>query len=234
MKLTSLLLAIFLSAVAISAQSLRQSDPYPLKDGINSATSDSLVGTQYWYFYAAPGSSRVVVRLKQSTALYGAEMRTTLTVTMTDANRTWKSTKMLTANPNGAEVSFAADKVAKHQKIIISVAPPNQQLIRMGGDYEIEVTGDVAFAETGVDVDPVIRTYDSMVNSYGATRFLSDGKILAADGSQGVWKLFDPDNHIYTVVIGQYRASLQYRAGYGLVKPSEPNLIAFQEVRRRN
>ena len=233
MKLASLLLAIILSAVAVSAQSLKPSDPHPLKEGINSATSDSLVGTQYWYFYATPGSSRVVVRLKQSTALYGAQMKTTLTVTMTDANRTWRSTKMLTANPNGAEVSFTAEKVAKHQKIIVSVAPPNQNLIRMGGDYEIEVTGNVAFAEAAMDIDPVIRTYDSMVNSYGATRFLADGTIIASDGSQGVWKLFDPDNHIYTVVLGTYKASLQYRAGYGLVKPSEPNLIAFQEVRRR-
>jgi hypothetical protein len=234
MKFTSLLLAILLSAASIYAQSLKPSDPFPLKDGINSATSDSLVGTQYWYFYATPGSSRVVVRLKQSTALYGAQMKTTLTVTMTDANRTWRSTKMLTANPNGAEVSFTADRVVKHQKIIVSVAPPNQNLIRMGGDYEIEVTGNVAFAEASVDIDPVIRTYDSMVNGYGATRFLADGTIIASDGSQGVWKLFDPQNQIYTVVIGPYRASLQYRAGYGLVKPSEPNLISFQEVRRRN
>ena len=234
MKLTSLILAIFLSAVCVSAQSLKPNDPFPLKDGINSATSDSLVGTHYWYFYAAPGNSRVTVRLKQSTTLYGAQMKTILTVTMTDANRTWRSTKMLTANPNGAEVSFSADRVLKHQKIIISVAPPNQNLLRMGGDYEIEATGDVAFAEASVDKDPVIGTYDSMVNSYGATRFLPNGTIMASDGSEGVWKLFDEDNHIYTVVIGPYRASLQHRPGYGLVKPSEPNLIAFQEVRRRN
>jgi hypothetical protein len=161
-------------------------------------------------------------------------MKTTLTVTMTDANRTWRSVKMLTANPNGAEVSFAADKVAKHQKIIISVAPPNQDLIRMGGDYEIEITGNVAFAEASVDRDPVIGPYDSKVNSYGATRFLADGTIAASDGSQGAWKLFDPDNHIYTVVIGQYKASVQYRPGHGLVRPSEQNMIVFQEVRRRN
>ena len=234
MKLTLSLFAILLSVTFLSAQSLKPDAPAPLKEGINSATSDSLVGTQYWYFYAAPGSSKVVVRLKQSTTLYGAEMRTTLAVTMTDGNRTWRNTKMLTANPNGAEVVFAADKVLKHQKIIISVAPPNQQLIRMGGDYEIEVTGDVSFAEVSVNVDPVIRTYDSKINSYGATRFLADGTIVASDGSQGVWKLFDPENQIYTIVIGQYKDSLQYRAGYGLVKPSDQNLIRFQEVRRRN
>jgi hypothetical protein len=234
MKSTLIVCTILLSATFVSAQSLKPDDPFPLKEGINTGTSDSLVGTQYWYFYAAPGSSRVVVRLKKSTALYGAEMKTTLAVTMTDANRTWRSTKMLTANPNGAEVSFAADKVQKHQKIIVSVAPPNQNLIRMGGDYEIEVAGDVSFAEASVERDPVIGTYDSMVNSYGATRFLANGTILASDGSQGVWKLFDPENHIYTVVIGAYKASVQYRPGYGLVKPSEQNLIVFQEVRRRN
>lgn len=233
MKLALSLLAILLSVVFLSAQSLRPDAPAPLKEGINSGTSDSLVGTQYWYFYAAPGSSRVVVRLKKSTALYGAEMKTTLAVTMTDGNRTWRNTKMLTANPNGAEVVFAADKVTKHQKIIVSVAPPNQSLIRMGGDYEVEVTGDVSFAEVAVNVDPIIRTYHAM-NGYGATRFLADGTILTSDGSQGVWKLFDPENQIYTVVIGPYRESVQYRAGYGLVKPNEQNLIIFQEVRRRN
>ena len=234
MKFPKSLLAILFVAVSISAQSLRPEEPFPLKTGINSATSDSLVGVHYWYFNSLPGSSRVTVRLKQSTALYGAQMRTTLAVTMTDANRTWHSTKMLTANPNGAEVSFAADKVLKRQKIIVSVAPPNQNLIRMGGDYEIEVTGDVEFAVASIAKDPIVRTYDSMVNTYGATRFLADGTILASDGSQGMWKLFDPENNIYTVVIGAYKASVQLRAGYGLVKPSEPNMIVFQEVRRRN
>jgi len=234
MKFPKSLLAILFVAVSISAQSLRPEEPYPLEAGINSATSDSLVGAHYWYFNSLPGSSRVTVRLKQSTALYGAQMRTTLAVTMTDANRTWHSTKMLTANPNGAEVSFAADKVLKRQKIIVSVAPPNQNLIRMGGDYEIEVTGDVEFAVASNAKDPIVRTYDSMVNTYGATRFLADGTILASDGSQGMWKLFDPENNIYTVVIGAYKASVQLRAGYGLVKPSEPNMIVFQEVRRRN
>ena len=234
MKFPKSLLAILFVAVSISAQSLRPEEPFPLKAGINSATSDSLVGAHYWYFNSLPGSSRVTVRLKQSTALYGAQMRTTLAVTMTDANRTWHSTKMLTANPNGAEVSFAADKVLKRQKIIVSVAPPNQNLIRMGGDYEIEVTGDVEFAVASSAKDPIVRTYDSMVNTYGATRFLADGTILASDGSQGMWKLFDPENNIYTVAIGAYKASVQLRAGYGLVKPSEPNMIVFQEVRRRN
>ena len=117
-------------------------------------------------------------------------------------------------------------------KIIVAVAPPNQNLVRMGGDYEIEATGDVAFGEAETSADPIVRTYDSKLNTYGATRFLADGTVVASDGSRGTWKVFDPENHIYTVQIDTFRWSVQYLPGYGLVKPSEPNMIMFQELRR--
>ncbi|NOT46879.1 MAG: hypothetical protein HOP17_03895 [Acidobacteria bacterium] len=231
-KYYAVLAAIFLTAICVSAQSLKPDSPFPLKEGINSATSDSLVGTHYWYFYAAPGNSLVTVRLKQPTTLYGAQMKTALTVTLTDAKKTWRSTKVLTASPKGSEITFAADKVMKQQTIIIAVTPPNQNLIRMGGDYEIEVTGSVMFNGTASEADPVVRTYDSKMNSYGATKFLADGTIIASDGTRGTWKSFDPESRLYTVVIGAFSFSVQYRAGYGLVNPSEPNLIIFQEIRR--
>lgn len=224
-------MATFAAATGF-AQSLKPNEPYPLKDGINTATSDSLVGTHYWYFFAAPGSNRVTVRLKQATTLYGANMKTTLSVTLSDAKRTWHTTKFLTASPNGAEVSFAADNIKRQQKIIVAVAPPNQNLLRMGGDYEIEATGSVIFNGEDAGSDPVIRTYASKLNGYGATRFLADGSIIAADGTRGTWTAFDPDNGIYTVIMGKFNFSVMYRPGYGLVKPSDPNLIIFQEIRR--
>jgi hypothetical protein len=231
-RFTVFLAITLLAAVCASAQSLKPDEPFPLTDGINRATSDSLIGTHYWYFYAVPGSSTVKVRLKTPTTLYGAQMKTTLTVTLTDGKRTWRSTKPLTANPNGAEVSFTADKVAKRQTIVVSVAPPNQNLLRMGGDYEIEVTGNAEFNGEAGAAEPIVRTYDSKMNNYGATRFLADGSIIASDGTRGTWKAFDPENRIYTVVIGGFNFSVQYRAGYGLVRPSEPNTIVFQEIRR--
>lgn len=232
MKGLGLFVTILLFSAAGVAQSLKPESPFPLKDGINKATSDSLVGTHFWYFYATPGSNRLVVRLKKPTTLYGAQMKTSLMVTITDPKQTWRTTKILTANPNGAEISFAADKVAKRMKIIVSVAPPNQNLLRMGGEYEIEATGNVEFDGTASEGDPIVRTYDSKVNSYGACRFMADGSIVAADGSRGSWKVFDADNRIYTVAIGGFRWSVQYLPGYGLVEAGEPNLIVFQELRR--
>lgn len=233
MRKISILIAFILAVVGCaSAQSLKPEDPYPLKSGINKGTSDSLVGTNYWYFYAAPGSSRLTVRFKQPTALYGSQPNTALTITLYDEKRTFRITKVVTSNKNASEATFTADKVNKKMKIIVSVAPPNQNLIRMGGDYEIEATGDVQFDEIRSAADPIIRTYESKVNSYGATKFLADGAVEAADGSRGTWKAFDPENRIYTVVVEGQRFSVQYLPGYGLVRPGEPNIIVFQELRR--
>jgi len=232
MKKLSLLIAIFVLGMSVSAQSLKPENPYPLKAGINRATSDSLVGIHYWYFYATPGNSTLTVRLKTPTTLYGAQLNTVIAVTLTDAAHTWKNTKTVATRPNQMEATFTAANVKKPMKIIVAVAPPNQNLIRMGGDYELEANGAVSFGEKGVAAEPIIRTFQSMVNSYGATRFLADGSVVAADGSRGTWTAFDPDNHIYTVDIGKFRWSVQYLPGYGLVKPEDPTMIVFQELRR--
>ena len=223
----------FLFAVSLaSAQSLKPQSPYPMSTGINQGTADSLVGSHYWYFYANPGSNRLTVRFKTPTTLYGAQPKTILTVTLTDASRSFRVTKTVSNQLNARETTFTADKVTKRMKIIVQIDPPNQNLIRMGGDYEVEASGDVAFGDSKSSGDPVVRTYDSMVNGYGATRFTADGTVIGSDGSEGTWKAFDPENRIYTVEIGQFRWSVQYRPGYGLVKPSEPNMIVFQELKR--
>lgn len=228
-----LLTAFFLAAGTVSAQSLKPENPYPLQNGINKGTSDSLVGTHYWYFYATPGSNKLTVRFTKPTLLYGSQINNTnLTIMLTDEKKTWKNVKVITQNKNSAEAVFTADKIKSRMKIIVSVAPPNQNLIRMGGDYEIEATGDVEFGAVKNTAEPIIRTYESKVNSYGTVKFLADGTIEAANGSVGKWKIFDAENRIYTVVIENYRVSVQYLPGYGLVKPDEPNMIMFQELRR--
>lgn len=232
MKLISLVITLFFAVGFASAQSLKVEKPYPLKSGINSGTSDSLVGTHYWYYYALHGSSKLTVRFKNPTTLYGSQTNTELSITLSDEKKTWKTTKIVSNNKNNSEATFSADEVKEKMKIIVSIAPPNQNLIRMGGDYEIEVTGDVEFDAAQSHADPIVRTYQSKVNSYGATKFLADGTVEASDGSTGTWKVFDSENRIYTVLIGGFRFSVQYLPGYGLVKPDDPGIIQFQELKR--
>lgn len=231
MRKFCVLMAFFLAMGCASAQSLKSEAPAPLKKGINKGTADSLVGTQYWYFFAGPGNVRLTVRFK-SMGLYGNPMRSTLTVTLYDEKRTWHSTKVIVSDKNAGETTFTAEKLDKRLKTIISVAPPPQGLIRAGGDYEIEATGDVQFDEAKATGDPIIRTFAAMVNSYGATKFLADGTIETSNGLTGRWKVFDPENHIYTVMIEGFQWSVQYLPGYGLVKAGDPSLIVFQELRR--
>ena len=230
------LVVLILASAEIGAQSLKPEAPYPLQPGINKGTADSLVGTQYWYFYATPGNSRVVVRLAKASTLYGTELRNNgITITLYDDKRTWKNTKVITSRPNASEATFTAEKVGKKMKIIVAVAPPNQNLLRMGGEYEVEAIGDVAFDPVSTQ-DAIVRTYEAKVGygdeSYGTTKFLADGTIETANGYRGTWKLFDRENRIYTVVVGKYRVSVQYLPGYGLVRPDDPSLIFFQELRR--
>lgn len=231
MRKFSVLITFFLAMGCASAQSLNSETPAALQKGINKGTADSLVGPHYWYYFGGPGNVRLTVRFK-SMGMYGNPTRSTLTVTLYDEKKTWRSTKFATSEKDFGEVIFTAEKLDKKLKTIISVAPPPQGYLRSGGDYEIEATGDVQFDEAAATGDPVVRTYASRVNSYGAAKFLANGKVETADGLTGTWRAFDPENHIYTVTIESFRWSVKYLPGYGLVEASDPTIIVFQEIRK--
>jgi hypothetical protein len=72
------LLSSFLTAPS-AAQSLDPDKPAPMKAGPNRGTVDNFVGPNYFYFWAGPGEVKVRASFKSMT-LYGAGMRTNLTV----------------------------------------------------------------------------------------------------------------------------------------------------------
>ncbi|HSK71306.1 MAG TPA: hypothetical protein VK892_06395, partial [Pyrinomonadaceae bacterium] len=112
MRKLSLLIALFLAVGYASAQSLKPGSPYPLKSGINQGTSDSLVGTHYWYFFVTPGNNTLRVRFKNPTTLYGTELNNNvLTITVSDEKRTWKVVKTASSNKNTSEATFVSNKV---------------------------------------------------------------------------------------------------------------------------
>jgi hypothetical protein len=234
-----------LIAAPAGAQSLDPNKPDPLKAGVNSATADSTVGAQYWYYMADPGPHKVKVTF-QSMGVLGAPMKNTLGVTL--KSPLGAAEKQLTSFNGPASTEFAGS-MTKTTKMVLKVDPLSPTgLVRQGGDYQVEVTGNVHFgggaggaagdsnpfgsgnaaADNG---DAVIRAYMCMQNDHGITKFLAGGIVSAADGSTGTWKLEDADSKAYTVTIGRDKLSLVFMPGRGLVDAVNKDVLIFKQLR---
>ena len=93
------------------------------------------------------------------------------------------------------------------------------------------MTGAVQFDSVRVTADPIIGTFASHLNSWGAVKFLANGSVESSNGSHGTWRAFDPASHTYSVTIDATQLSLRYIAGRGLVETDNPTFLAFQELK---
>lgn len=222
-----------LMAATVSAQSLTPNSPAPLQAGVNDSQTDNFTGAHYWYFYAGPGAVSVHCEFKGG-GLLGASMKAPLTFTFTDAARTWTYSKPLVSSSTAdvAETTFKGNFKTR-TKVIVTVSPVANGLVRTGGEYQISVAGAVAFGQQKAG-DPIIQTFmqeAGMTQNYGATKFLANGTILASTGATGTWTLFDAGAHLYTVVLDGQRLSLIYMPGRGLVSSDDPSTIIFKALR---
>jgi hypothetical protein len=128
---------------------------------------------------------------------------------------------------------------ATRSSIVVELRPPGNTLVRSGGDYSITVDGDaVDFAAAGSGPDRIVGTYAVMVcapdwDCQGSLsiHFSPDGTARLTDGHSGTWTAFDPDAHIYTVLIGPDRLSLKLIPGRGLFGTNDLSVPVFQSVR---
>ena len=227
-----LLAALILSTASLPclrAQSLDPNKPSPLQSGINKGTADNMVGPQYWYFIAGPGSVKVVARFK-SMGLLGNVTTTTINVVLTDEKRTWKSTFPISAAASFSE-KLIPGKFDKKQKVVLEVVPPPNGLVRSGGDYQLEATGAVEFdPPENTGVDPIVKTY---VGGRGLCKFLPDGRVIAADGTEGKWKLFDADTRVYSINYpGFSPESVKLVPGRGLVDANDGQTLVYTETHK--
>jgi hypothetical protein len=226
--LTSTISMVLLSSPALS-QSLKPDSPAPLQPGINSATVDNFVGTHYWYLTGGPGKTHVHAQFKPM-GLLGNNYRSQITVSLSDEKHTWSTPKVLSSDSKIVDCTFDG-QLEKPTKIIITVAPPTGGLVRMGGDYQLEATGAVSFAEKS-SADPVVGMYKEMAgytSLLGDCKFSTDGTVVTTSGANGKWSLFDKNSQTYVIDIeGQERHSLQFRQGRGLC---DGDTIVFQQLR---
>jgi hypothetical protein len=232
LRILGTLSLLFLTSFSPSAlaQSLDPNRPAPLKAGINSSTVDNMVGAQYWYYLAGPGEVKVVISYR-SAGVLGAAMRSAITVSLYDEKKTWIEKRTISSEKALSETSLNG-KFDKQTKTVICVAPPPSGLVRSGGDYDIEVTGAVQFSSDPDDGQERLVTRTD-TGSHGATKFLPDGHVQTADGTEGRWKLFNRDSRIYTIVYPNYAPeSVRYMPARGLVNASDQSVLLYTEVRK--
>lgn len=236
---------IFAIAVAIcgpaGAQSLDIRNPTPLVAGENHGTVNSMVGPQFWSFKYHKGKANIAVHFT-SMGLFGNAQTTTITVVMHAGDGAVWGSKPLTSNGQVADQTWPGTFKSPGTGII-ELRPPGNSLVRSGGDYSIVEDGDAAdFSGAGAGAmpgcDPVVGIYAVMVcapdfdcqNSLAA-HFGADGSVHLTDGHSGTWSVFDPDSHIYSVVIGQDRYSMKLVPGRGLFATNDLSVVVFQAVR---
>ncbi len=232
-RVTQLLLttAVYmLGCAGAEAQSLRPDAPTPLKPGVNRGLVDALVGSQYWTFTGQPGANKIHVTYTAMGVL-GTAPRTSVTFTMSDPANTWHISKVLTSQGAPVDTTFEGE-LKTPTRVIVSVVPPSNALLRVGGNYEIEATGSVSFGPANTATAPIVGVYKQMcgyTKPLGDCKFSADGKVVTTSGVSGDWKLFDEDTQIYVVNIdGEERHSLKFVPGRGLL---DSDIIVYQQLK---
>jgi len=223
------ILTLFLATLAVQnglCQSLDPQSPAPLNPGLNSSMVDTTVGTQYWYFWAGPGQVRVHARWFRGQ--FDVGQPAPLDVAVYDENRSSVTRRQITPQRETSEAT-ADLNLKQRTKLLVSISAPRGSLLRMGGDYELIVSGAVDFTPSSAPrSEPIVRTYSN--GDLGAVRFDANGTLETEDGRRGTWKIFDPARAVYVIAVDNRRFSVKLMPGQGLVNPANPSDIIFREV----
>jgi outer membrane protein OmpA-like peptidoglycan-associated protein len=137
-----------------SAQSHDLRNPTPLAPGVNRGTVDNQAnGPNYYYFYAGPGHVDIEYSFKEM-GVSGKPLKQPLGFDLYQENNKLLIHSTVVSFDKLEKLSQPGTLDARH-KLLIRVISPNTAL-RLGGYYEIEVTGKVTFEgkSNGADIKP--------------------------------------------------------------------------------
>jgi outer membrane protein OmpA-like peptidoglycan-associated protein len=138
-----------------SPQSHDPKNPTHLGPGVNKGNVDNKEnGPNYYYFYAGPGHIELHYAFK-AMGVFGNPLKEALSFDLYDENSKLIVHNAVVSVENMEKVSQPGD-LGSRQKLILRVISPDTAL-RLGGYYEIEATGAVAFEgkATGANAKPV-------------------------------------------------------------------------------
>ncbi|HJS87982.1 MAG TPA: hypothetical protein VJ779_21220 [Acetobacteraceae bacterium] len=152
----------------------------PLGPGLNKGNIDSNIGAQRYYFWAGPGEVRVSMAFKEM-GVFGNPFRQALTFDfLNEAGRLLSHNAIV--SEGRLEAGETGGNLAARQKLILLVKP-QEGLIRMGGYYEIRVTGAATFDRSTPEGTNVVPEDTSLVHP-GTSLVRPGGASLIAPGKR--------------------------------------------------
>lgn len=146
------------------AQSLDPQKPAALGSGVNKGNVDNGSGPHYYYFWAGPGHIDIKMAFKEMGVL-GAPFRQSLTFDLYDETRKLVSHNAVVSQTDLARIETGGDFGSRH-RIMLAVVP-QKGLVRLGGYYEIEITGAAAFDGAASTTSAVKPTDTALYHSAG-------------------------------------------------------------------
>jgi outer membrane protein OmpA-like peptidoglycan-associated protein len=123
-------------------QPFDQKNPAPLGGGLNKGNIDNFTGAHYYYFWAGPGHIDMKMAFKEMGVL-GNPFRQALTFDFYIEDGKLISHNAVVSEANLERVTNNGDFGSRH-KVVLAVVP-QKGLVKLGGYYEIEVTGSATF-----------------------------------------------------------------------------------------
>jgi hypothetical protein len=167
-------LLCLIAGSASYAQSLDPHKPAPLGPGVNKGNVDGLTGSHYYYFMAGPGHVNVQMAFMEM-GIFGNPLREVLSFDFYNEGGKLMSHNAVVSFDRLERIETGGD-FGSRQKIVLAVVP-QKGLVRLGGYYEVEVTGAGTFdrgTAAGLGVTPI----DTRLVHPGSTELVHPGGAL--------------------------------------------------------
>jgi hypothetical protein len=163
--------ALCLAAVPAFAQSHDPASPTPLGPGANKGNVDNFGGPHYFYFFAGPGHVEMDMAFKDA-GIFGNPLRQVLNFDLVNADGTVSSHNAVEAFGK-LEHGHTSGDLTERKRFVLRVSAENRA-VRVGGYYEIVLTGAVEFPGKTVGAgvgpqmsDPLVHPGGALVNPGG-------------------------------------------------------------------
>jgi outer membrane protein OmpA-like peptidoglycan-associated protein len=190
-------IALLAGSVALcGAQSHDPKNPTPLGPGVNQGNVDNKEnGPNYYYFFAGPGHVELHYAFKEM-GVFGNPLRQALSFDLYDENNKLLSHDAVISVEKMETTSRPGDLGSRH-KLIVRVISPDTAL-RLGGYYQIEVTGAATFdgKAKGANVQPKNTELYHPVGPLTTPAEGGGGATLSGEGTS----LYTPQGSLYTPV----------------------------------